>query len=147
MTSLKKTKLLNCYLPRTPFLTFTGILNPEIRHLTRSLMTFEELESFITAQNTKLAKSNRFLCANIYNAYQYMVVLVKTSMNLNQDVISAHCSFKIAETIDDCEFPSSETIDFVYMGPIIAIGTVLIVTIIVLCVCWYCKPRTDGGFW
>ena len=79
-------------------------------------MTYEELESFIDAQNAKLAKSNRFLCANIYNAYQYMVVLVKTSMNLNQDVISAHCSFKIAETIEDCEFPSSETIDFVYMG-------------------------------
>ena len=85
-------------------------------------MTYEELESFITAQNTKLAKSNRFLCANVYNAYQYMVVVVKTSMNLNQDIISAHCSFKIAETIEDCEFPSSETIDFVYMGPIIAIG-------------------------
>jgi hypothetical protein len=109
-------------------------------------MTYEELESFIDAQNAKLAKSNRFLCANIYNAYQYMVVLVKTSMNLNQDVISAHCSFKIAETIEDCEFPSSETIDFVYMGPIIAIGALLIVTIIVLCVCWCCKPRTGGGF-
>ena len=75
-----------------------------------------------------------------------MVVVVKTSMNLNQDIISAHCSFKIAETIEDFEFPSCETIDFVYMGPIIAIGAVLIITIIVLCVCWYCKPRTGGGF-
>ena len=75
-----------------------------------------------------------------------MVVLVKTSMNLNQDVVSAYASFKIAETIDDCEFPSSETIDFIYMGPIIAIGAVLIVTIIVLCVCWRCKPRTGNGF-
>ena len=72
--------------------------------------------------------------------------VVKTSMNLNQDIISAHCSFKIAETIEDCEFPSSGTIDFVYMGPIIAIGAVLIITIIVLCVCWYCKPRTGGVF-
>ena len=55
---------------------------------------------------------------------------------------------KIAETIKDCECPSSGTIDFVYMGPIIAIaiGAVLIVTIIVLCVCWYCKPRTGGVF-
>ena len=111
-------------------------------------MSYEELESFIQAQNAKLAKSNRFLCATVYNAYQYMVVVVKTSMNLNQDIISAHCSFKIAETIEDCEFPSSGTIDFVYMGPIIAIaiGAVLIVTIIVLCVCWYCKPRTGGVF-
>ena len=109
-------------------------------------MTFEELESFINAQNAKLAKSNRFLCATVYNPYQYMVMVVKTSMNLNQDIISAHCSFKIAETIEDCEFPSSGTIDFVYMGPIIAIGAVLIITIIVLCVCWYCKPRTGGGF-
>mgnify|MGYP001214447976 CR=1 FL=1 len=67
-------------------------------------------------------------------------------MNLNQDIISAHFSFKIAETIEDCEFRSSGTIDFVYMGPIIAIGAVLIVTIIVLCVCWYCKPRTGGVF-
>ena len=37
-----------------------------------------------------------------------MVVVVKTSMNLNQDIISAHCSFKIAETIGDCEFPALE---------------------------------------
>ena len=96
-------------------------------------MSYEELESFIQAQNAKLAKSNRFLCATVYNAYQYMVVVVKTSMNLNQDIISAHCSFKIVETIGDCEFPSSGTIYFVYMGPIIAIGAVLIVTIIVLC--------------
>ena len=66
-----------------------GILNPEVRHLTRSLMTFEELESFIDAQNAKLAKSNRFLCATVYNPYQYMVMVVKTSMNLNQDIISA----------------------------------------------------------
>ena len=142
---MNETKLLN-RLPSIPFLTFSGILNPEIRHLTRSLMNFEDLESFITTQNEKLAKSNRFLCANIYNAYQYMVVLVKTSMNLNQDVVSAHASFKIADTIEDCEFPSSETIDFVYMGPIIAIGAVLIVTIIVLCVCWCCKPRNGNVF-
>ena len=67
-----------------------------------SLLTFEELESFITTQNEKLAKSNRFLCANIYNAYYLMVVLVKTSMNLNQNVMFAHASFKIAETIEDC---------------------------------------------
>ena len=40
----------------------------------------------------------------------------------------------------------SGTIDFVYMGPIISIGIVLIITIIVLCVCWYCKPRTGGVF-
>ena len=142
---MNETKLLN-RLPSIPFLTFSGILNPEVRHLTRSLMNFEDLEAFITTQNEKLAKSNRFLCANIYNSYHFMVVLVKTSMNLNQDVVSAHASFKIAETIDDCEFPSSETIDFIYMGPIIAIGAVLIVTIIVLCVCWRCKPRTGNGF-
>ena len=142
---MNETKLLN-RLPSIPFLTFSGILNPEVRHLTRSLMNFEDLEAFITTQNEKLAKSNRFLCANIYNSYHFMVVLVKTSMNLNQDVVSAYASFKIAETIDDCEFPSSETIDFIYMGPIIAIGAVLIVTIIVLCVCWRCKPRTGNGF-
>ena len=75
-----------------------------------------------------------------------MVVLFKISMNLNQDVVSAHASFKIAETVGDCEFPSSETIDFIYMGPIIAIGAVLIVIIIVLCVCWCCKPRTGHRF-
>ena len=54
--------------------------------------------------------------ATIYNAYRYMVIVVETSMNLNQDIISAHYSFKIAETIEDCEFPSYGTIDFVYMG-------------------------------
>ena len=57
-------------------------------------MSYEELESFIQAQNAKLAKSNRFLCATVYNAYQYMVVVVKTSMNLNQDIISAHLYYK-----------------------------------------------------
>ena len=88
-------------------------------------MSYEELESFIQAQNAKLAKSNRFLCATVYNAYHYMVVVVKTSMNLNQDIISAHCSFKIAETFEDCEFPSSLTIDFFYMGLIIAISVAL----------------------
>ena len=86
---MNETKLLNCYLPSSLFWTFSGILN-----LTRSLMTFEELESFINAQNAKLAKSNRFLCATIYNAYQYMVVVVKTRMNLNQDIISAHLYYK-----------------------------------------------------
>ena len=70
----------------------------------------------IVKLNVRQQSGCRFLCATIYNAYQYMVVVVKTSMNLNQDIISAHCSFKIAETIEDCEFPSSGTIDFVYMG-------------------------------
>ncbi len=145
MISLNETKLLNLF-PSIPFLTLPGILNPEVQHLTRSLMSYEDLDSFITAQNEKLAKSNRFLCANIYNAYQYMVVLVTTSMNLDQDMVSAHASFKIAETIEDCVFPSSETIDFTYMGPIIAIGAVLFLTIIVLCVCCCCKPRNGNGF-
>ena len=62
----------------------------------------------IVKLNVRQQSGCRFLCATIYNAYQYMVVVVKTSMNLNQDIISAHCSFKIAETIGDCEFPALE---------------------------------------
>ena len=58
------------------------------------------------------------------------ITFLKKILFQNQDIISAHCSFKIAETIEDCEFPSSGTIDFVYMGPIIAIGAVLIITIV-----------------
>lgn len=69
-------------------------------------MGFEDVENFIMEQNTKLAETGQFLCANMSNAYNHMVVLVKKTMNLNMHVVSAHSYFKIARVIEDCNFPT-----------------------------------------
>jgi hypothetical protein len=61
-------------------------------------MEFEELQTFINEENARLKRSGKVLCATVTNAYDYMVVMVKRSMNLAKDVVAAAASFRIAET-------------------------------------------------
>ena len=68
--------------------------------------------------------------------------MVKTSLNLDKTLFSAHAHFKIAKTIEDCQFPNSKnydhtsTIDYTYMGPIIAIGIFIVLFAIVIGCCY-----------
>ena len=99
-------------------------------------MGFTELRNFIEEKNAQLAISGRFLCANISNAYDFMVVMVKHSLSLNKDIWTATASFRVASSIEDCEFPVTNVgIDYVYMGPIIGIGIFSVLTAICICCC------------
>ena len=97
-------------------------------------MEFDELQTFINEENARLKKSGKVLCASITNAYDYMVVMVKRSMNLKKDVVAAAASFRIAETIEDCEFPTpDENLNIYYLGVIIGLGVFIILIFIFLC--------------
>ena len=69
-------------------------------------MEFDELQTFIDEENARLKKSGKVLCATITNSYDYMVVMVKRSMNLAKTVVAAAASFRVAEAKEDCEFPT-----------------------------------------
>ena len=54
-------------------------------------------------------------------------------MNLAKDVVAAAASFRIAETKEECEFPTpDEIINFYYLGPIIGLGVFIILILIFL---------------
>ena len=110
-----------------------GILNLDVSHLTRSLIAFEDVQAFISDQNAKLAIENRFLCANTSNAYNVMMVLLRRSLSLNQQVVTAHCSFKIGRFDEDCQFPEPLKIDWVYMAPILVIGILSVLNLTAVC--------------
>ena len=96
-------------------------------------MEFNELQSFIDEENARLKKMGKVLCATITNAYDYMVVLVKRSMNLQKDVVAAAASFRIAETKEECQFPTpDEDLNFYYLGPIIVLGILIVLNFILL---------------
>ena len=91
------------------------------KHLTRSLMSFEDLEEFIQRQNKKLKPFNKYLCANALNGYDKMMVGVEKSLGHKKPLVSAHARFKIARTEADCVFPNLTDIDWRYVRPIIGL--------------------------
>ena len=92
------------------------------KYLTRALMTFEDLETFIQNQNKKLKPSHRYLCATALNGYDEMMVGVEKSLGHKKPLVSAHARFKIARTETDCVFPNLSDIDWRYVGPIIGLA-------------------------
>ena len=97
-------------------------------------MEFDELQQFINEQNARLKKSGKVLCATITNSYDYMVVMVKKSMNLAKTVVAAAASFRVAETKEDCEFPTlTENMDSFYFYSIIVLGAFTVVIFMCLC--------------
>ena len=87
-------------------------------------------------QNTELAKSGRKLCANLSNAFDYNIVLIKRGLSLNRDVISAQASFKTARIEDDCHFPEKPfVIDWRYIGPVIVVGALSLFNLLLICFC------------
>ena len=85
-------------------------------------MEFDELETFIEEENARLKKSGKVLCATISNSYDYMVVMVKRSMNLAKTVVAAAASFRVAEAKEDCEFPTlTDNMDLFYFYSIIVL--------------------------
>ena len=96
-------------------------------------MEFDELNTFIDEENARLKKSGKVLCATVTNSYDYMVVMVKRSMNLAKTVVAAAASFRIAEAKEDCEFPTpTENMDLFYFYSIIVLG----IFTIFICLCY-----------
>ena len=96
-------------------------------------MEFDELQTFIDEENARLKKSGKVLCATVTNSYDYMVVMVKKSMNLAKTVVAAAASFRVAETKEDCEFPTlTENMDLFYFYSIIVLGAFTVVIFICL---------------
>ena len=62
-----------------------------------------------------------------------MMVLVRRSLSLNQQVVTAHCSFKIGRFDEDCHFPDPLKIDWVYMAPILVIGILSVLNLTAVC--------------
>ena len=98
-------------------------------------MEFDELETFIEEENARLKKSGKVLCATISNSYDYMVVMVKRSMNLAKTVVAAAASFRVAEAKEDCEFPTlTDNMDLFYFYSIIVLCAFTVFILIGLCI-------------
>ena len=98
-------------------------------------MEFDELETFIEEENARLKKSGKVLCATISNSYDYMVVMVKRSMNLAKTVVAAAASFRVAEAKEDCEFPTlTDYMDLFYFYSIIVLCAFTVLILIGLCI-------------
>ena len=94
-------------------------------------MEFDELETFIEEENARLKKLGKVLCATISNSYDYMVVMVKRSMNLAKTVVAAAASFRVAETKEDCEFPTlTDYMDLFYFYSIIVLCAFMVLILI-----------------
>ena len=97
-------------------------------------MSFEDAEQFIAEQNAKLAPKNKILCANMSNVYNYNIVRVWRSLSLEKDVASAHASFRIESSVDDCQFDHPvDKIDWTYLGPIIDCSVLTELNLMFLC--------------
>ena len=97
-------------------------------------MEFDELQTFLDEQNARLKKLGKVLCATITNSYDYMVVMVKRSMNLAKTVVAAAASFRVAEAKEDCEFPTpTEHMDLFYFYSIIVLGVFTVLILIGFC--------------
>ena len=97
-------------------------------------MKFDELETFIDKENAKLKKSGK-LCTTISNSFDYMVIMVKRSMNLAKAVVAAAASFLVAEAKEDCEFPTlTDNMDLFYFYSIIVLCTFTVLILIGLCI-------------
>ena len=74
--------------------------------------------------------------AAITNSYDYMVVMVKKSMYLAKTVVAAAASFRVAETKEDCEFPTpTENMDLFYFYSIIVVAPSLLWFLFVCAIC------------
>ena len=105
-----------------------------MNHLTRYLMSFEELEQFIKQQNDQLALRNQILCANVSNAYSFNIVRVSKSFSLNEKIVTAQASFRVESSIHDCQFDHPiEEIDWIYLGPIIACSFLGVFNLMLTC--------------
>jgi hypothetical protein len=70
----------------------------------------------------------------VTNSYNYMVVMLKRSMNLAKTVLASAASFCVAEAKEDCEFPTpTENMDLFYLASIIVLGIFTILILICLC--------------
>ena len=97
-------------------------------------MEFDELQTFIDEENARLKKSGKVLCATITNSYDYMVVMVKRSMNLAKTVVAAAASFRVVEAKEDCEFPTpTDNMDLFYFYSIIVLGVFTVLILIGFC--------------
>ena len=97
-------------------------------------MSFEDTEKFLAEQNAKLAPKNKILCNNMSNVYNYHIVRVWRSLSLEKDVASAHASFRIENSVDDCQFDHPvDKIDWIYLGPIIAFSVLTVFNFLFLC--------------
>lgn len=83
-------------------LIIVGLLNPELSHLTRKIMSNRELKTFLKNKNQKLKQENMKICVTEENAFGKDMVPVQTSLNLQEDQILTLVMFDKANSTKDC---------------------------------------------
>ena len=65
-----------------------------------------------------------------------MVVMVKRSLSLKRDIVSAQANFRITKIGEECNYDHlpSKKIDWIYMGPILASLILSVINLICFCV-------------
>ena len=89
---------------------FPGQLNPDLRHLTRQIMSMRELKKFIIEKNKSLKPTGQKICVNVKTAYQTNMVPITTTSNLLQDEILTHLVFDTGNSTKNCNKQIEERI-------------------------------------
>ena len=99
----------------------------------------------VSALNMDACHSFKILNATAINAYDKHIVLVKRNLDFNQEILIAGASFRIENTLDDCNFLQSHglEIDWYYYGSVLTIGIILVLHIL-LHIIFICRSRARG---
>ena len=93
---------LNIFITIKKSIHFPGQLNPNLRHLSRQIMSVRELKKFILEKNKSLKQTGQKICVNVKTAYQTNMVPITTTSNLLQDEILTHLVFDIGNSTKNC---------------------------------------------
>ena len=77
-------------------------MNPDLRHLTRQIMSVRELKKFIIQKNKSLKPTGQKICVNAKTAYHTNMVPITTTSNLLQDEILTHLVFDTGNSTKNC---------------------------------------------
>ena len=139
---------------------FPGQLNPDLRHLTRQIMSMRELKKFIIEKNKSLKPTGQKICVNVKTAYQANMVQITTTSNLLQDEILTHLVFDTGNSTKNCNKQIEERIQSLmkahykpppiqwsnieYVMPM-TILFVLVLTISIIVNFFYCCRRQENS--
>ena len=93
---------LNICITIKKYIHFPGQLNPDLRHLTRQIMSVRELKKFIIEKNKSLKPTGQKICVNVKTAYHTNMVPITTTSNLLQDEILTHLVFDTGNSTKNC---------------------------------------------
>ena len=130
-------------------------MNPDLRHLTRQIMSVRELKKFIIQKNKSLKPTGQKICVNAKTAYHTNMVPITTTSNLLQDEILTHLVFDTGNSTKNCNKQIEERIQSLMKAhykppPIqwsmpISILFVLVLTISITVNFLYCCRRQENS--